>query len=69
MDFSALLQKLDGVSFENQGIFADKKTNDISGIMYFDDEEYAQNANFLDDNDTQTLYEIKKSYMEEQKKK
>ena len=67
MDFSALLQKLDGVSFENKGLFSDKKTNDISGIMYFDDEEYTQNANFLDDNDTQILYEIRNSVVEEEK--
>ena len=59
MDFTALLQKIDTASFENQSVFADKKNNDISGIMYFDDEEYTQNANFLDDNDTVPLYEIR----------
>ena len=65
MDFTSLLQKLDNVSFDNQRMFSDKKNNnDISGIMYFDDEEYTQNANFLDDNYTQTLYEIKNSDMD-----
>ena len=69
MDFTALLQKLDNVSFENQSVFADKKNNDISGIMYFDDEEYTQNANFLDDNDTVTLYEIRNKDIGERENK
>jgi len=69
MDFTSLLQQLDNVSFNNQAMFSDKKNNnDISGIMYFDDEEYTQNANFLDDNDTQTLYEIKNSNIDNEVK-
>ena len=68
MDFTALLQKLERSTKENKQIFSDKKrNNDITGILYFDDEEYTSNANFLDDNDTETLYEIRAKMEEEEK--
>ena len=54
MDFSSLLQQLDNISTQNQNQF-----KDITGVMYFNDEEFQMNANFLNDNDTVDLYSIK----------
>jgi len=64
MDFSSLLKQLDNFSEENRKTFCntnknDKKAKDISGILYFNEEEYQNNPNFLEKNDTESLYTIK----------
>ena len=56
MDFHSLLEKLDNVSNENQ-----KYYKSISGILYLNDEKYLENVNFLNDNNTEFLYKIKKN--------
>lgn len=61
MNFSLLLQQLDNVSFKNQETY-----KDITGILFFNDEEFQSNANFLNDNDTAELYKIKTNHIVEQ---
>lgn len=56
MDYTSLLEKLDNVSNENQSYY-----KSISGILYFNDEKYLENTNFLNDNNTEILYNIKKN--------
>jgi hypothetical protein len=56
MDFNSLLEKLDNVSNENQEFY-----KSISGFLYFNDEKYLENTNFLNDNNTEFLYKIKKN--------
>ena len=55
MDFTTLLQQLDKVSTQNQKVFCnnnknDRNAKDISGILFFNDEEFQSNTNFLENN-------------------
>lgn len=70
MDFSSLLQQLDQVAEQNNNVFCnknknDRKSKDISGILYFNDEEFEMNANFLDSNTKEELYTINVAKEEE----
>ena len=74
MDFSALLQQLDQVAEQNNNIFCNKNKNDrnskdISGILYFNDEEFQMGANFLDNNTTEPLYAINANKVEQKEEK
>lgn len=62
MDFSALLKQLDRVSEQNKNTFCNKNNRnakDISGILFFNDEEFQSNTNFLENNDQEALFAIK----------
>jgi len=71
MDFTALLQQIDRVSEQNKNVFCNTNKNnkhakDISGILYFNDEEFQSNTNFLENNNQEELYTIN---VEEEKEK
>ena len=59
MDYFTLFQKLETHSNKNKDTF-----NDITGILYFNNEESQQNVNFLDDNKSQVLFDIKETNTE-----
>ena len=59
MDYFTLFQKLETHSNKNKDTF-----KDITGILYFNNEESQQNVNFLDDNKSQVLFDIKKTNTE-----
>ena len=64
MEFSALLKQLDNFTEENKNMFTNKNTKDISGILYFDQDEYQSNPNFLQNNDKNSLYVFNVDNME-----
>jgi hypothetical protein len=61
MDFSSLLQQLDNYSEENKQYFCKK---DLSGLLYFNQEQYQQEANFLENLEQDELFTVK---LEEEK--
>jgi len=63
MDFSTLLQQLDNFSEDNKKYFCnnknDRNTKDLSGILYFNQEQYQQGANFLENLEEEELFTVR----------
>lgn len=54
MDYSILFKKLEEKSTQNKNIF-----KNINNILYFNEDKYLPNANFLQDNNTKILFDMK----------
>lgn len=63
MDFSSLLQQLDNISVDNQQTY-----KEVTGVLFFNEEEFQNNVNFLNDNEATDLYTIKQEIVKEVKK-
>lgn len=61
MNFEALLEQLD-INKNKNYFLNDKNKKNMSGILYFNDDTYEQQANFLDNIEKESLYTVKTSF-------